>query len=46
MAQIIEAYVAAHLIDFDIDEDLSIKLKPAFENEYDGGIGFGAALRF
>ncbi len=46
LAQILEAYVAAHLIDFDIDEDISIQFKPSYEEEYDGKVGFGAALKF
>ena len=46
LAQILEAYVAAHLIDFDIDEDISIQFKPTYEEEYDGKVGFGAALKF
>lgn len=46
LAQIIEAYVAAHLIDFDIDDDLSLELKPTFQQEYHQGLGFGALLTF
>ena len=46
IAQIVEAYVAAHLIDFDIDDDLSLKLKPTIQPEYDQSVGFGAVLSF
>ena len=47
MFQIIEAYVAAHLIDFDIDDDLSFKLKPSFENSPVGNVtGIGVGVSF
>lgn len=47
MFQIIEAYVSAHLIDFDIDDDLSFKLKPSFENSPVGNLtGIGVAVEF
>lgn len=29
---IVEAYVTAHLLDFDVDEDLSFKIKPSFQS--------------
>ncbi len=46
LAQVIEAYVAAHLIDFDIDDDLNLKLQPTTQEEYEQGVGFGAILSF
>ncbi len=46
LAQVIEAYVAAHLIDFDIDDDLNLKLQPTTQKEYEQGVGFGALLSF
>ncbi len=39
--QIIEAYVDAHLNDFDVSEDLSLQWKPIVD-----GDGFGLSLRF
>ena len=46
LAQILESYVAAHLIDFNLDDDLSFKVKPIFESEYSGSVGMGIALEF
>lgn len=45
--QIIEAYVSAHLIDFDIDDDLSFRIKPSFENSPFGNAkGVGVLVEF
>lgn len=38
---VLDAYVGAHLLDFDVDEDLSIRLLP----RPDGAVGFHAAWR-
>ena len=46
MAQIIEAYVSAHLIDFDIDDDLSVKIGSTIQDEYEQNIGLGAIISF
>jgi len=48
LAQIIESYVAAHLIDFDIEDDLNlnVKLQPIIQQEYSQGVGYGLVLTF
>lgn len=42
----IEAYVDAHLKDFDVSDDLAIKMKPAFIPALSPSIGFGLSLDF
>lgn len=43
---IVEAYVDAHLQDFDVNDDLAIRLKPALMAGPGGGAGAGIALTF
>ncbi len=42
----VEAYVSAHLLNFDISEDLSLQLAPAVEATPTGGFAPGVGVRF
>lgn len=47
--QSVEAFVDAHLKTFDVNEDLSLQLKPSFQQDVLAGqpaLGIGVALRF
>jgi hypothetical protein len=46
MLNIVEAHIAAHLKEFSVNEDLSLKFQPSFEPLPTGGtvIGFGIAI--
>lgn len=48
LAQMLESYVAAHLMDFDIDDDLTMKIRPQYEFiPFTGNVvGVGATLEF
>ncbi len=48
LLNVVEAHVSAHLKEFDVNEDLSLKLKPSFQplpGQYPAA-GFGVALTF
>ena len=43
----VEAFVDAHLRDFEINEDLGLRLEPSIENSLQGPVmGFGVSLQF
>lgn len=47
LAQSMEAFTAAHLMNFDIDENLSLQVKPSFEPlPYGNALGMGLRLNF
>ena len=48
LAQMLESYVAAHLMDFDIDDDLTMKIRPQYKfSPFTGNaVGVGAILEF
>jgi len=46
MANSIEAYTDAHLMEFDIDEDLSIEILPPGYDLNTGSLGMGISFRF
>ncbi len=41
----LDAYVDAHLKNFDIDENLSLSIKPVFNGVHQSGLGLGLVLR-
>ena len=46
IVQIIDAHVDAHLIEFDVNQDLSVRFEPWLTPDYRGGSSFGLALKF
>ncbi len=46
IVQIIDAHVDAHLIEFDVNQDLSVRFEPSLIPNYRGGSSFGLALKF
>ena len=46
LVQIVDAHVDAHLIEFDVNQDLSVRLEPGYIPLDIGGSGVGMALKF
>ena len=46
VANSVEAYTDAHLMQFDISDDLSLELLPPSYDQYSGSTGIGVAIRF
>jgi len=46
VVQIIDAHVDAHLIEFDVNQDLSVRFEPTFTTPINGRPSFGMALKF
>lgn len=46
LANIFEAYVAAHLLEFDVSEDLSLKVQPFYQNHVSAQTELGIGVRF
>jgi hypothetical protein len=48
MLQIVDAHVDAHLIEFDVNQDLSVKLEPSYQriNHMDTNLGLSLKFKF
>ena len=46
VANSVEAFTDAHMMEFDVNEDLSIVITPAYYDAYAGTTGIGVAIRF
>jgi len=44
--QIVDAHVDAHLIEFDVNQDLSVRFEPTFTPLNYGGSSYGMAIKF
>ena len=46
LVQIVDAHVDAHLIEFDVNQDLSVRFEPSYTPINVGGSSFGMAIKF
>ena len=46
LAQVVDAHVDAHLIEFDVNQDLSVRLEPGYIPLNTGGSQFGMSFKF
>jgi len=46
LVQIVDAHVDAHLIEFDVNQDLSVRLEPGYQPIDIGGSSLGMAIKF